>query len=97
MLDRARGDPEKYGDFKDVGITMLTIAVVAIIMTAPLGAILIATLGVKWLIKKEYKKGEEGQKQRMEELLKFFTKTELLRHHSFVGHCKLTIIQLIIT
>ena len=39
-------DRVKYIEY---GTILLTIAVIAIVFTAPLGAILINTLGIKWL------------------------------------------------
>ena len=36
-------------EYTEYGTIMLTVAVLAIVITAPLGAILINTLGVKWL------------------------------------------------
>ncbi len=50
VLDLSRSDA-KYASLKDTGISMLTIAIVSVLLTAPLGAILINTLGEKWLDK----------------------------------------------
>ena len=43
LSDEVRIEYQKYGTI------MLTVAVMAIVFTAPLGAILINTLGIKWL------------------------------------------------
>ena len=48
LLDEARKNSAR-AHLKDEGIMMLTIAVVSVLLTAPLGSILIATLGEKWL------------------------------------------------
>lgn len=42
-------DDETREIYKNYGTIMLTVAVIAIVFTAPLGAILINTLGIKWL------------------------------------------------
>lgn len=53
MLDTATSikglSDENRAKFTEYGTILLTIAVIAIVFTAPLGAILINTLGIKWL------------------------------------------------
>lgn len=68
VLDMARQEKEKLGekssDFINYGLSILTVTVFAIVITAPLGAILINSLGPKFLDKKvellEEKKDEEN-------------------------------------
>lgn len=53
-------DRVKYVEY---GTILLTVAVIAIVFTAPLGAILINTLGVRWL-------SYDGEEQKVEEIQK---------------------------
>ena len=77
---------------------MLTIAIVSVLLTAPLGAILITFLGEKWLDKHCIKltKAEMKDKTRnqikelikekmLADLLKEFQNIEFLRQNSFHG------------
>ena len=47
QMKGVKGEVKK--EYIEYGNILLTTAVIAIILTAPLGAILINTLGVKWL------------------------------------------------
>jgi hypothetical protein len=48
VLEKAREKPEN-AEYEQYGVKMLTTAVLSIIITAPLGAILTNSLGPKWL------------------------------------------------
>jgi hypothetical protein len=60
VLDRAKDEIDELSvhraEYEDYGNSMLTTAVIAIIITAPLGAFLTNNLGVRWLNKTESKK-----------------------------------------
>eukprot|EP00345_Euplotes_harpa_P008876 CAMPEP_0168351500 /NCGR_PEP_ID=MMETSP0213-20121227/21910_1 /TAXON_ID=151035 /ORGANISM="Euplotes harpa, Strain FSP1.4" /LENGTH=95 /DNA_ID=CAMNT_0008362367 /DNA_START=815 /DNA_END=1098 /DNA_ORIENTATION=- len=57
MLDRARNEIDansaSKSDYEEYGNNILTQAIITILITAPLGAILINSLGVRWLQKQE--------------------------------------------
>jgi hypothetical protein len=59
VLDRARDEitegTEEYDDYEKYGQQILTTAILCILMTAPLGAILTSNLGSRWLHKTESK------------------------------------------
>lgn len=52
VLDRARS--EGLLDYVPYGIKCLTASVLSIIITAPMGAILLSSLGPKWLTKSDH-------------------------------------------
>lgn len=60
VLDEATS--ANHAQFMEYGTAILTIAVLAIIITAPLGAILTNTFGVKWLDRIAVPDMEEGNK-----------------------------------
>lgn len=57
VLDKAREEIEANSpdreDYEDYGNFFLTAAVISIVLTAPIGAVLTNSLGVKWLNKTE--------------------------------------------
>ena len=59
VLDRARDEitegTEDYDDYEEYGQQILTTAILCILMTAPLWAILTSNLGSRWLHKTESK------------------------------------------
>ena len=67
VLDRARDEIDRddpdYDDYEDYGQKILTSAIVTILITAPLGAILTNNLGKIWLNKTEKKKNKVENKE----------------------------------
>ncbi len=59
LLDLARKEPKLEPRLEE-GKLMLTIAVAAIVLTAPIGAILISTYGESWLEKHSIKLGKKN-------------------------------------
>mmetsp|Transcript_17334 Transcript_17334/g.41407 ORF Transcript_17334/g.41407 Transcript_17334/m.41407 type:complete len:626 (+) Transcript_17334:138-2015(+) len=62
---RFRGDPgfEEFCRYDDWGQDILTTAVFSIILTAPIGLLIISTLGPRWLTQDKRKQEEEASKR----------------------------------